>query len=101
MFPKNVFWIGLIVLFLGGCSSPANISITQTDVNSTGSGTTYTANASPVVVDNDDNKIGLNVLGSSDWNGLFDGQEGAYYSDFQNARNKYNTVQQDFKEGKK
>lgn len=31
---------------------------------------------SPISVDNDGNEIGLNVLSTSDWNGLFDGFEG-------------------------
>ncbi len=31
---------------------------------------------SPITVDNDSNQIGLNVLSTSDWNGLFDGFQG-------------------------
>jgi len=58
------------------------------DVNSIGgSGGSYTSFGLPIVVDNDSNRIGLNVQPTSDWNGLFDGEEGTYYLDYNNFTN--------------
>jgi hypothetical protein len=48
---------------------------------------TYTG-VGPIVVENDVNQVSLNVLSTSDWNGLFDGQEGSYYLSYLNLTSK-------------
>lgn len=52
-----------------------------------GGGRTYTA-ISPIVADNDNNILSLNVLPTSDWNGLFDGNNSTFYIDWNNSVNR-------------
>jgi hypothetical protein len=59
----------------------------RTDLSGGGGGPTYTG-ISPIIVNNDSNFIALEVTPTSDWNGLFDGQEGTYYLNFQNSTNR-------------
>ena len=62
-------------------------TLTCTTIPGGGSGRTYVG-ISPISIDNDANTVALNVAGSSDWNGLFDGQEGSYYLSYTNLTSK-------------
>lgn len=72
--------IFLFVLLAGCTSSEGDLLLIDQSGGGGGAGKIYTG-LSPVSVDNDANTIRLNVQPSSDWNGLFDGQEGSYYLD--------------------
>jgi hypothetical protein len=48
---------------------------------------TYTG-ISPITADNDNNLLGLNVTPTTDWNGLFDGNDSTFYIDWSNSVNR-------------
>jgi len=62
-------------------------TLTCTTVPGGGGGRIYTGQ-SPISIDNDLNTVALNVLTTSDWNGLFDGQQGTYYLNWANDTNR-------------
>lgn len=53
-----------------------------------GGGSTVYSGVTPISIDNDNNKIALNVQANSDWNGLFDGNNSQYYTDFSTHTNR-------------
>ncbi|MEM4710093.1 MAG: hypothetical protein QXT97_03830, partial [Candidatus Diapherotrites archaeon] len=58
-------------------------TLTCSNIPGGGGGRTYIG-FSPISIDNDANTIALNVLPTSDWNGLFDGFDSNYYLNFKN-----------------